>query len=81
MIIPPERLTMEVLRSIVESYVSREGTDYGEVELSLDEKVDSLLPSIYSGEVLLVYGEASQSVNLVPKQQLTEAETAECANS
>lgn len=67
MIIPPEQLTREVLIGIVESYITREGTDYGEHELDLDSKVKRLLPQVLKGEVLIMYDEESQSVNLVPK--------------
>ncbi|WP_086931235.1 YheU family protein [Agarilytica rhodophyticola] len=67
MVIPPEQLTREVLIGIVESYITREGTDYGEHELDLDSKVKRLLPQVLKGEVLIVYDEESQSVNLVPK--------------
>jgi len=67
MVIPPEQLTREVLIGIVESYITREGTDYGEHELDLDSKVKRLLPQVLKGEVLIMYDEESQSVNLVPK--------------
>jgi len=65
MIIPPEKLTKDVLRNILETYISREGTDYGERELSLEEKVNQLMPQIYAGEVLVTFDQTSESVNLV----------------
>lgn len=65
MVIPPEKLTKDVLTNIVESFISREGTDYGETELSLKEKVELLLPQIYAGEVLVTFDETTESVNLV----------------
>jgi uncharacterized protein len=37
--IPADQLKPELLRSIAEEFVTREGTDYGDMEVSLDEKV------------------------------------------
>lgn len=69
MIIPPEKFTEEVLKNLLESYISREGTDYGERELSLEEKVNDLLRNVYLGEALISYDEDSQSVNLISAQE------------
>lgn len=68
-IIPPERLTMEALRGIVESFIVREGTDYGAQELSLNEKVEALLPQVVRGDVVIFFDEESESVNLLPREE------------
>jgi hypothetical protein len=69
MIIPPARLSAEVLRSIAEAFVLREGTDYGDAELSLASKVDDVLSQLSRGEVLVVYDEASESVNILTREE------------
>ena len=69
MIIPVKSLSPDVLQSILEEYISREGTDYGESEWTLAEKVEHLLPQLKSGAVLLVFDQATESVNLVEKRQ------------
>ena len=38
MIIPHERLDKETLYNLIESYVLREGTDYGEQEFSIERR-------------------------------------------
>ena len=38
--VPYTELSEEALRGVVESFVLREGTEYGEREFSLDQKVD-----------------------------------------
>ncbi len=73
MIIPPEKLTLEALRSIVESVIIREGTDYGVHEFTLEEKVSELLPQVLGGEVLISYDEESESVTLVPKEMASQS--------
>lgn len=56
-----------MLLGIIESFVNREGTDYGEFELSLDEKTKNLMAQVENGQILVVYDETSQSVSLLPK--------------
>lgn len=65
MIIPFESLSAATLRNIVEAFVGREGTDYGAVERSLDEKVHDLMQQLKAGRVLVVYDDATESVNLI----------------
>ena len=42
MIIPYEQLDKDTLYNLIESYVLREGTDYGEVEASIESKVNQV---------------------------------------
>jgi len=72
MIIPPERLTEQVLKGLLEAYITREGTDYGETELSLAQKVDQLLPLVYTGEVMVCYDEVSESTTLLTRHELSQ---------
>lgn len=72
MIIPYQKLEADVLRAIAEEYVSREGTDYGEVELSLAEKTEQLLQKIRREEVLVVFDAAQESINLLSKDDLPD---------
>ncbi len=72
MIIPPEKLTTEALRSIVESVIIREGTDYGTREFTLEEKVSELLPQVLAGDVLISYDEDSESITLLPKESASQ---------
>ena len=49
MIIPYSSLSPEALRGVVESFVLREGTEYGERDVTLAEKVDAVLGRLPSG--------------------------------
>ena len=42
MIIPRQELATDTLNSLIESFVLREGTDYGEHERSLEQKVEDV---------------------------------------
>ena len=70
MLIPIEELKQDTLYAIAESFVLREGTDYGEEEVSLKEKVEQVLEQLKSGEAVLLYSELHETVDIVPKSQL-----------
>lgn len=65
MIIPKNEISSETLRSIVESFVLREGTDYGELEVTFEDKVQAVLQQLESGEVVVQYSELHETVDLV----------------
>ncbi len=67
-VVPPDRIANDLLDALLESYISREGTDYGETELSLDDKLRVLKPQIKRGEVLIIYDESSESFNLLSRE-------------
>ena len=64
--IPWRELTAEALRGLVEAYVNREGTDYGRVERSLDEKVADVVRQLERGEARITFDPETETVNVVP---------------
>lgn len=73
MIIPPEKLSGDLLRSVLESYIARDGTDYGEVECSLPEKVAQLHDQVKKNAVLIVYDEREETLNLLTRDEYQQA--------
>ena len=65
--VPYTELSPELLRAVVEAFVLREGTDYGEQELSLDEKVARMVARLKKGEASIVFDPVSDSVTIVPR--------------
>lgn len=61
-----------MLQALLEEYASRDGTDYGERELSLEQKVGSLRGQLHRGELLIVYDVDSEHWDLVPGAQARE---------
>ncbi|MAT92877.1 MAG: hypothetical protein CME59_09790 [Halioglobus sp.] len=53
--VPASRLSPQALRGLLEEFVTRDGTDYGERERSLQEKMDGLLSRVQRGEVRILY--------------------------
>ena len=63
--IPYAQLDYETLLSVIESFVLREGTDYGEIEYTLDEKVEHVLEQLKQGKADLMFDEKSKTCNIV----------------
>jgi uncharacterized protein YheU (UPF0270 family) len=64
-VVPHGELEREVLRAVVESFVLREGTDYGEQELSLDQKVGHVMRQLERGEAQILFDPETESVAIV----------------
>lgn len=64
--IPFTSLKPELLTAVLEEFINREGTDYGEQELSLEQKVENLREQVRAGSVVVVYDDQTESVSLMP---------------
>jgi len=64
--VPASALSADALRGLIEEFVTRDGTDYGVRERTLDEKVRDVLRQIERGEVKIMFDPATHSANLVP---------------
>ncbi|MFU2127232.1 YheU family protein [Gallibacterium anatis] len=69
MIIPWQQLSETALHNIAQSFILREGTDYGVRELTLAEKEAHLLKQIKLGEVVIVWSELHQTLDLKLKRE------------
>jgi uncharacterized protein YheU (UPF0270 family) len=63
--VPPERLGAEVLQAVLEEFASRDGTDYGERELTLAEKAGNLRRQLEAGEICILYHHPTEAWDLV----------------
>ena len=63
--IPYTELSRDALRGVIEEFVSREGTEYGQREYTLEDKIKRVMRQLESGEVKLFFDEQSQTCNLV----------------
>ncbi len=69
MIIPWQDIAPETLESILESVVLREGTDYGEHDKSLSDKVADLYTQLKNGDIVIVWSELHETLNIMPSAQ------------
>jgi len=66
----PDELTAEALHGLIEEFVTRDGTDYGDVERSVDEKVALVRAQLASGEVRIFFDPDTETANLVTARDL-----------
>ena len=63
--VPHAQLAPDVLRRLIEEFVTRDGTDYGAVERTLAEKVAVVLQQMEAGEAAIVVDSESETVDIV----------------
>ncbi|AHG74298.1 YheU family protein [Mannheimia bovis] len=68
MIIPWQDLEESTLHNVLDSFILREGTDYGEIELSLEEKRARLLAQLKADKVVIVWSELHESLDIKDKK-------------
>ena len=66
--IPWNQLSAQVLHGLIEEFITREGTDYGDREFSLAEKVEQVKVQIKRGDVVIVFDAKSDTCNLLPNK-------------
>ena len=77
MIIPFEQLDKDTLYNLIESYVLREGTDYGEQEFSIQSKVAQVNQQLKSGEAMVFFSELHESVTIISKNEFKAMQSEE----
>ena len=70
MIIPYHELSNDALQALIEDFVTREGTDYGQDELSRQEKAAQLFANLKTGKLFITYNEETDTCGLVTKEDL-----------
>jgi uncharacterized protein YheU (UPF0270 family) len=64
-VVPHTELSEDALRGVVESFVLREGTEYGEKDFSLDQKLAHVIRQLERGEAQIVFDPESETIDIV----------------
>ena len=64
--VPHAELSADALRAVIESFVLREGTDYGERVVEFETKVSQVRRQLDRGEARIVFDPESESIDIVP---------------
>ncbi len=68
--VPFDMLSADALRGVIESFVLREGTDYGAREFTHEEKVAQVHAALSRGDARIYFDPATESITLRLKDQL-----------
>ena len=63
-LIPHGELSPEALLGVIESFVLREGTDYGEREYSLEQKVEQVRAQLERGQARILFDPETNTVTI-----------------
>jgi uncharacterized protein len=66
--IPHKALADDTLRNLIEEFVTREGTDYGDRLYSLEDKVAQVRRQLDQGSVVIVYDPHAESCHIMPME-------------
>ena len=70
--IPWQEMDQQTLMRLLSELVTRDGTDYGRVEVSTDAKVNKVLSQLKSGSAVLLWNEETESASLVSREALQQ---------
>lgn len=72
MIVPANFLSPDALSGLIEEFVTRDGTDYGETEVSMQERVDQVRAQIERGEALILFDSATETTTIIAAADLAK---------
>lgn len=70
LVIAPEQLSADALAGVIEEFITREGTDYGEFEFSLAEKVEQVRAQLRAAAVQIVFDTRSETCTLMTREEI-----------
>lgn len=73
MIIPWQDLPQDTLTNIIETFVLREGTDYGATEKTLAEKVDNIKIQLKENKIVIVWSELHETIDFKVADEFTNS--------
>lgn len=71
-LINKDQISPQALDQILENYILREGTDYGERDLTLETKKENLSAMLLNKKIVIVYDKETESVTLLPQEALNK---------
>nr|WP_321401426.1 YheU family protein [uncultured Desulfobacter sp.] len=62
--VPYDQLSPEALEGVVEEFVTRDGTDYGETEATLETKINQVMNQLRTRKAVIVFDPESETCNI-----------------
>jgi uncharacterized protein YheU (UPF0270 family) len=66
-IIPVNKLSVEALHGIIREFISRDGTDYGEVDSSPETNFRQVKSKLENGLAVLIFDDETETTNIFLK--------------
>ena len=62
--IPVNKLSAKALQGVIEEFISRNGTDYGAMESSLEANIRQVKSKLKDGSAVLVFDDETETTNI-----------------
>ena len=72
LLIPPDKVSPRVLQGMIEEFVTRDGTDYGDGETGLAEKVAQVRAQLQIGKAGIVFYPQQESFQILSREEFPE---------
>ena len=70
-LVPHRELSGEALDRLIAEFVCRDGTDYGEREALLEQKMDAIRQQLERGDVAIVFDPETETANIIVRDRMT----------
>jgi len=72
-IVPWQDIPADTLENLIEEFVSRDGTDYGEREIPLSTRVDQVRSLLNKRKAVIWFDEATETISIFDATDLPES--------
>lgn len=62
--IPVNKISPEALQGVIEEFISRNGTDYGEIEASQETNFRRVKQKLETGSAVLIFDDETETTNI-----------------
>lgn len=73
MIVPWQDVDVQALNNMLEEFVTRDGTDYGEREVSLAARVEQVIQQLRSGGSVIWFDAVTETITIMSRQDADAA--------
>ncbi len=63
--IPYDQLNPDTLHGVIEEFVTRDGTDYGEIEVPLETRISQVLAQLKTQKAVIVFDHDSETCTIL----------------
>lgn len=64
-IVPYDQISSDALQNLIEEFVTRDGTDYGEKEVPLETRVDQVMAKLKTGKAVIVFDLETETTTIL----------------
>ena len=64
--VPFEQLEQETLERLIEEFVTRDGTNWGDLDGALEKKIGQVMQQLRNKKAKVVFDLTSQTANIIP---------------